>query len=59
MVKVTIKNCLPLPRTDDTLGRLIGNSWFSTLDLKSSYSQINIKPEDRKKTAFSIGKGLW
>jgi len=41
------------------LDRLSGNSWFSTLDLKSGYWQVKIRPEDKEKTAFSIGKGLW
>ncbi|KAL6421071.1 hypothetical protein ACFW04_013595 [Cataglyphis niger] len=35
------------------------NSWFSTLDLKRGYWQIKIRQEDKKKTAFSIGNGLW
>ena len=56
---VTIEDSLPLPRTDDTLDRLVGKSWFSTLDLKSGYWQIKIKPKDRKKIAISIDKGLW
>jgi len=33
--------------------------WYSTLDLKSGYWQIKIRPEDREKTAFSIENGLW
>jgi len=41
------------------LNRLAGNSWFSSLDLKSGYWQVRICPEDKEKTAFSIGKGLW
>ena len=56
---VTIKDSLLLPRTDDTLDRLIRNSWISTLDSKSGYWQIKIKPEDKMKRAFSTGKGLW
>ena len=57
--EVTIKYFLPLPRTNENLDRLIGNSWFSTRDLKSGYWQIKVKPEDRKKTSFYIGKSLW
>jgi len=56
---VTEKDCYPLPRMDDILDHLAGNSWFTTLDLKSGYWQIGIRPEDREKTAFSIGRGLW
>jgi len=56
---VTVKDSYPLPRIDDILSQLSGNIWFSTLDLKSGYWQIKIRPEDREKTAFSIGSGLW
>ncbi|GFX50476.1 putative retrovirus-related pol polyprotein from transposon [Trichonephila clavipes] len=32
---VTKKDSYPLPRIDDTLDTLVGNTWFSTLDLKA------------------------
>ena len=54
----TIKDSYSLPKIDQTLDKLAGKSWFSTLDLKSWYWQIKIRPEDREKTAFSIGNGL-
>ncbi|GFT61301.1 hypothetical protein TNCV_1227491 [Trichonephila clavipes] len=38
-----------LPRIDDTLDTLSGHKWFSTLDLKSGYWQVEVHPEDREK----------
>jgi len=34
---VTIKDSYPLPRIEDILDQLSGNSWFSIPDLKSGY----------------------
>ncbi|GFU25503.1 hypothetical protein TNCV_3621031 [Trichonephila clavipes] len=46
---VTKKDSYPLPRIDDTLDTFSGHKWFSTLDLKSGYWQVEIHPEDREK----------
>lgn len=56
---VTHKDSYPLPRIDDILDQLAGNVWFTTLDLKSGYWQVKISSEDKEKTAFSCGNGLW
>jgi len=56
---VTKKDSYPLPRIDDIFDQLSGNSWYSTLDLKSGYWQVKIRSEDKEKTAFSVGNGLW
>ena len=41
------------------MSQLSGAKWFSTLDLKSGYWQVELDPQDREKTAFSLGNGLW
>jgi len=33
----TVKDSFPFPRIDDNLDQRSGNTWFSTLDLKSGY----------------------
>lgn len=33
--------------------------WFSTLDLACGYSQVEIDPQDREKTAFTTPLGLF
>ncbi|GBG84928.1 hypothetical protein CBR_g39391 [Chara braunii] len=53
----TIKNVGPLPRIDDLLERLGDAKYFSKLDLKSGYHQIEIQPRDRYKTAFKTQYG--
>lgn len=56
---VTVKDSHPLPRTDDTIDALSGNTMFSTLDLSSGFWQVEMSPEDKEKTAFTTGDSLY
>lgn len=45
--------------TDDTLDALIGSAVFSTMDLSSGYRQVQLEEQDKAKTAFTTGRGLY
>ena len=48
---ITKNNANPLLRADDLFDALSGYNMFSTLDLRSGYWQVSMRPEDREKTA--------
>lgn len=56
---VTERDVYPLPRIDDSLAALDGSGYFTCLDLKSGYHQIEINEDDRPKTAFVTCDGLF
>ena len=51
----TAKDAYNLPRVDDTIETLIGSKYFSKLDLRSGYWQVEIDEADKHKTAFTVG----
>ena len=57
----TIRDSYALPRIDETLQALNGAKWFSSLDLRSGYWQIDVAEKDKHKTAFVLPPplGLW
>jgi hypothetical protein len=54
---ITVKNRYPLPVIDELLDELSGSIWFTSLDLRASYHQIRMRPEDEHKTAFKTHQG--
>ncbi|GBG71816.1 hypothetical protein CBR_g9226 [Chara braunii] len=54
---ITVKNAEPLPRIDDLLDRVQGAKYFSNIDLKSGYHQIEFHPDDQYKTGFRTKYG--
>ena len=56
---ITKMDVYPLPRIDDSLDFLSGNSYFSTLDLAFGYWLMGISKESKEKTAFVTSSGLY
>ena len=56
---VTVRDVYPIPRIDDTLDALATARWFTVLDAKSGYWQVEVAEEDKQKTAFSTRSGLF
>nr|GEX09963.1 putative reverse transcriptase domain-containing protein [Tanacetum cinerariifolium] len=54
---VTIRNRYPLPRIDDLFDQLQGAKFFTKINLKSGYHQLQVKEPDIPKTAFHTHNG--
>jgi hypothetical protein len=51
----TKKDAYALPRIEEILDNLSGNSYFTVLDAKSGYHQIEIAEDHKERTAFTVG----
>ena len=54
----TKKDAYGIPKIEDTLHMLSGSKYFSKLDLKAGYWQVEMEEKDKEKTAFQVGGGL-
>ncbi|UYV63838.1 K02A2.6-like [Cordylochernes scorpioides] len=57
--EVTMKDVYSNPRIDDVMDTLQGSKYFSAIDLKSGYWQVEIEERDKEKTAFTTAHGLY
>ncbi|KAG5276960.1 hypothetical protein AALO_G00111880 [Alosa alosa] len=55
----TIKDAYALPNLEEVFSLLTGSKWFSVLDLKSGYYQVEMEEADTQKTAFVCPLGFW
>lgn len=55
----TVKDAYALPNLEESFSALTGSRWFSVLDLKSGYYQIEMAEADKAKTAFVTPLGFW
>ncbi|MCO5566565.1 hypothetical protein L7F22_020242 [Adiantum nelumboides] len=53
----TVKNKYPLSRIDELFDRLSGAQYFSKIDLRSGFYQVQIQAEDIPKTVFNTRFG--
>ncbi len=51
----TVKDYYALPRIEELLDNLAGNKYFTKLDMKSGYYQVEILEDHKERTAFTVG----
>jgi len=56
---VTRKDVYPLLRINDCLDAMASAKLFSSLDMRSSYNQVPVAPQDRDKMAFICPRGMY
>ena len=57
--RFTNLDAYPLPKIDETISEIAKYRVYSTLDLRSAYHQVAIKPVDRPYTAFEANGRLY
>jgi len=52
---ITIKDSFALPRIEEIFDCLNGAKYFTTIDMKSGYHQIEVEEVHKERTAFTVG----
>lgn len=56
---LTLKDSYPLPRIDSCFDSLGGATYFTTLDLRQGYWQLELDPKTSDRSAFVTRRGCW
>lgn len=56
--EAVVADCYPVPVIYDLLSKFAGQKFFSKIDLKNAYYQLELHPESRDLTAFITDEGL-
>lgn len=51
----TVRDSYDLPRIEELMDHLIGAKFFSSLDMRSGYYQVEVEDEHKPRTAFTVG----
>jgi hypothetical protein len=51
----TIKDSYALPRSEEILEALGGNHYYTVLDMKSGYHQVEVEESHKQRTTFTVG----
>ena len=56
----TVKDSYALPRIEEVFDCLLGSKYFSTIDMKFGYHQVEVEEEHKPRTSFTAGPlGFW
>ena len=55
--EVTKKDTYPLPHIKDVIDKMVGSTFWCTLDAASAYWSIPLSKSDKEKTAFVFSRG--
>lgn len=53
--QLTIEDSYALPRSEEILDALRGNNYYTIMDMKSGYHQVEVEEAHKARTALTVG----